>query len=77
MKRGPLEQKYPLICAEEDIDQMTLGGDVTGIHTERSRGRRHVKCQAAVAAFHVSMASALNMRSVRREIRWGWSEKVL
>ncbi len=51
-------------------------GRCHGNRTERSRGKRHVRCHAAVAAFHVAMASALKVRSVRRETRWGWSEKV-
>ncbi len=75
-----LRRRRPWPSSQWHLDEMAvqIGGKgyVTGIRTERSRGRRDVKSQAAVAAFYVIMASALNTRSVGREMRWGWSEKV-
>jgi len=36
-----------------------------------------VRTQAAVAARHVRMASSRKTRSVRRDVRWRWTSKVL
>ena len=67
-------------------DALKAGGETNGIigrALSRKRnlaGRRlesPVRTQAVVAARHVRMASVRRMRSVRRDVRWRWTLKVL
>ena len=52
-------------------------GIVTGTESERQSGELGPEAHAAVAASHVTAASARNWRRVRRETRWRWVLNVL